>query len=97
MLDSHYYGFAHEALASNLATEYSKQRLQDEWESMEDSEGRTLPLPTNVQMNGDRATVSILLSAARTNRTYSVELTLEKGYEETWYIIDADPVLIPAP
>ena len=97
MLDSHYYDFAYDTLGSDLALDYTPDRLREEWEALEESEGRTLPLPTNVQLKGNRATVSVLLSAARTNRTFNVELTLEQGPDETWYIVGADPSLIPEP
>lgn len=97
LLDSHNYQLAHEALASDLASEYTTERLREEWKTLEEAEGRTLPLPTNVQLKGNRATVSLLLSAARTNRTFSVQLTLEQGPDETWYIVEADPLLVPKP
>jgi len=97
LLDSHDYSLAHEALAADLASDYTPDRLREEWRALEEAEGRTLPLPTNVQLKGNRATVSLLLSAARTNRTFDVELTLEQGSDETWYIVEADPSLIPEP
>ena len=97
MLDSGYYSYASETLDADMASEYPIDRLREEWQALEESEGRVLPLPTNVQINGNKAVVSILLTASRTNRTFGVELTLERGSDETWYIVAADPSLIPAP
>ena len=97
LLDSHEYSYAYKVLAADLASDYTPDRLREEWQTLEESEGRTLPLPTNVQLKGNRATVSVLLSAARTNRTFNVQLTLEQEPDETWYIVEADPSLIPKP